>query len=297
MKTLDRTLQRILVVGADGTIGRALAQALAARGDSVWTTTRRKGRAPGPSQIAADLAVDDLGAIPLPDVDVAVICAAMAHFADCREQPDLAYRINVSQPHALAQRLAAAGSRVVLLSTSAVFDCNSPRMRAEREYAPTSAYGTLKADAERRALAVGRATSVLRLTKVVARDMPLLRGWMERLRASQAVEAFGDLTIAPIATDHVVAALLSVLQDGAGGIYQVSGADDVSYADIARHLCRRLGADKELVHEISAVARGIPVSEVTRFTSLDTQRLADLSAFRAPRAMDVLDQVFGLTSR
>jgi len=41
---------------------------------------------------------------------------------------------------------------------------------------------------------------------------------------------------------NVLTALLAVLADGADGIYQVSGAQDISYAEAARHLARPQGA-------------------------------------------------------
>jgi dTDP-4-dehydrorhamnose reductase len=281
-----------LIIGIDSLIGAALADALMARGTAVVGTTRRaQSSAPG-SRMALDLAAPDAGATQLPRVDVAVVCAAMARFADCREQPELARRVNVSAPAALAARLVRNGARIVLLSTSAVFDCRSPRVPAEQPTSPATAYGVLKAEAEAAILALGPQACVLRLTKVLTPAMPLFVDWIGALRRNESIEAFDDLTLSPIAMHDVLTALLAVLADGAGGIYQVSGAQDISYADAARHLARRTAAPPDLVRAVRAVDRGIPQSEVTRYTSLDPVRLSGLTRWTPPAATDVLDTVF-----
>jgi len=281
-----------LIVGVDSLIGAALADTLIARGTAVVGTTRRaRSGAPG-SRMVLDLAAPDAGAVQLPRVDVAVVCAAMARFVDCREQPELARRVNVSAPAALAARLVVNGTRVVLLSTSAVFDCRSPRVPADRPTSPATAYGALKAEAEAAILALRPHGCVLRLTKVITPAMPLFVDWIGALRRREPIEAFEDLTFSPIAVHDVLTALLAVLAHGGEGIYQVSGAGDLSYADAARHLARRIGAPPDLVRAVRAVDRGIPQSEVTRYTSLDAVRLSGLTSWAPPAATDVLDTVF-----
>jgi dTDP-4-dehydrorhamnose reductase len=281
-----------LIVGVDSLIGAALADALIARGTGVVGTTRRaRSGAPG-SRMVLDLAAPDAGAAQLPRVDVAIVCAAMARFVDCREQPELARRVNVSAPAALAARLVANGTRVVLLSTSAVFDCRSPRVPADRPTSPATAYGALKAEAEAAILALGPHGCVLRLTKVITPAMPLFVAWIGALRKNERIEAFDDLRFSPIAVCDVLTALLAVLADGGGGIYQVSGAHDISYADAARHLARRSGVSPDLVRAVRAVDRGVPESEVTRYTSLDAVRLCRLTGWTPPPATDVLDAAF-----
>src|SRR5690242_1400182 len=79
---------RVLVVGADGEIGRALAAHLAAAGAAVAGTTRRRPGAARAGRQFLDLAADPEDWQPLPAVDAAVICAAVARVADCERDPD-----------------------------------------------------------------------------------------------------------------------------------------------------------------------------------------------------------------
>ena len=153
---------KALVVGADGIIGSELIQALRERGDDVHGTTRRSGARDGKT-VFIDLADPDLDVRLLPRADVALFCAAITSFAACRQNADLARRVNVTAPAALARLLVAAGGRVVLLSTSAVFDWAIPHVRADRAPCPATVYGALKAEAEKEFLALGNAASVLRI--------------------------------------------------------------------------------------------------------------------------------------
>jgi dTDP-4-dehydrorhamnose reductase len=285
-------MSRVLIIGVDGALGRAAMERFAAEGHVVTGTTRR----PDARQRSLTfLDLEDSGAdeIDLPACDVAIICAAMARFAECRAFPERARRVNVTTPLALAGRLARRGSKTILLSTSAVFDGAKPHVLAETPTSPRSAYGRLKAEAEAGVLAIGAAGSVLRLSKVISSDMALLRGWIESLKTGRAIRAFSDLTISPIAVDDVTTALLAIAADGAGGIYQMSGAIDVSYFDFARRLANALGADVGLVETDSAIANGVALDEILRFTSLDANRLARLIDFAPPHPDQVLDLLLG----
>ena len=276
---------RALVIGGDSLVGRALSPALERRGHRVTPTTRRS---PRDGWLALDLAKTLPGS--LPECEVAFFCAAITGFAANRESPQLAERVNVTAPAELARELTKRGAKVVLLSTSAVLDCQAPRMRADRPYAPRGAYGRHKAAAECAFLALGAQASVLRLTKIMDRADSRLREWTAALREGKAVRAFDDHRFSPLAQEHVVEALIAVAEKGEGGIYQVSGRDDWSYADLARELARRADASPGLVQPCTATSAGIPPDEVTPYTSLDTSRLAALCGFVAPGAVEVLER-------
>lgn len=281
---------KAIILGIDSGIGRALGNALAARGDRFVGTTRRRERV-GKTILYFNLDDPKSSDSGLPEADVAFFCAAVTSFADCRNQPELARRVNATTPAAIAARLVKQGTRVVLLSTSAVFDCRVPRMTADRPRLPASAYGRTKAEAEVAFLALGPSASVLRLTKVLTPDMKLFADWIRALMLAKPIRAFDDHRFCPIALGHVVQALLAIADHGEGGIYQASGASDISYADAARYIAGQLGAPAHLVDVCPAVDLNIPSGEVTAYTSLDTARLAALCGFVAPEPWKVIDSI------
>lgn len=285
---------RAIIIGVDSTIGRALCFSLIARGDRVTGTTRRQ---PSGAGVYLDLTDERAGEADLPQADVAFFCAAVTRFADCRAQPEVALRVNVITPVALAARLVRSGTRVVLLSTSAVLDCAVPRMLPERPLAPSSSYGRYKAAAEDRFLALGAGAAVLRLSKVLTPESKLFSDWIAALCRGERIRAFADLRFSPIRVDDAVGALTAIADRRESGLFQVSGADDISYADAARHLASGLGVGPDLIDVCPALESGIPAEELTAYTSLDTQRLSALSAFVPPDPRTVLDEIFGRALR
>jgi dTDP-4-dehydrorhamnose reductase len=285
---------RAIVVGVDGLVGSALFAELRSRGVDVLGTTRRRERTIDGDVFFLDLANPQPNS--LPSADVVFICAAMTRFAECRAWPQLAERIVCGAPEALSASSKFRDARIVLLSTSAVMDCKEPLMRADRFRGGTSVYGRYKAEAERRILASGRSRVVVRLTKVLVPGQTLLQDWIAALRAEQVVEAFEDHRIAPIAVRDAVEGLIGIGIRGSEGIYQISGASDVSYREIASHIAIRLGVGPDRVRGCSAAERGIPFDEILSFTSLDSSRLTDLSGFRPPDPYDVIDSTLHFDS-
>jgi dTDP-4-dehydrorhamnose reductase len=279
---------RCLIIGVDGSFGGALSRSLHSLGHEVVATTRRRDRAS--EHLLLDLA-EPLPA--LPQVDVAVICAAMSRLDDCRRHPELAHRVNVEAPLALAQTLTRAGARLILLSTSSVFGCLTPHVDESARPMPRGVYARLKAEAEARLLELGSQIAVLRLTKVVKPNSGLLSEWIRQLGEGRPVRAFDDSAFCPLTVAHVIDAITAVIEGGQGGVYHVSGAADVSYAQAAKFFAQRVGAAHELVEPVHGVDRGMPYEELTPFTSLSTGRLSRLSGFVPPEALEVLQGVYG----
>jgi dTDP-4-dehydrorhamnose reductase len=279
---------RCLIIGVDGSFGGALSRSLQNLGHEVVATTRRRERAGG--HLFLDLAAP----LPLPpQVDVAVICAAMARLDECRRYPELAHRVNVAAPLELARTLTQAGSRVILLSTSSVFGCLAPHVEENASPAPRGVYARLKAEAEARLLELGSQIAVLRLTKVVKPNSGLLSEWMHHLGDGRPVRAFDDSRFCPLTMAHVVDAIAAVIEGGQGGVYHLSGAADVSYAQTVKFFAQRIGAATDLVEPMHGVDSGLPYEELTPFTSLATSRLSRLNGFVPPEAFEVLEEVYG----
>lgn len=280
---------RILIVGGDGPIGSALSCALAARGHAIVATTRRP-EVVGVNRVFLDLASKPLA--PLPDADVAIICAAMSKFRDCRDNADLARRVNVEVRATIASSMRGRGGRTIALSSSAVFNCGRPFAKAHWPTSPRSVYGQFMADAEADVLREGG--TVLRLTKVLNEGLGVVGQWIGQLQTGRRVEAFDDHTFCPLPLSAVMRAMEAIVEQSDGGIFQVSGASDISYAEAARHIAERVGALPSQVVPVRASDSGIPAGEITQFTSLDTSRLSAMSGFVPPQPHDVIDKVYGL---
>ena len=283
---------KAIIVGIDSRIGQALGEALVSGGHQVHGTSRRQDAVSKGHQ-HLDLADPGVERLSLPSADIAFFCAAITRYADCRASPLLARRVNVLTPALLARQLSGRGTRVVLLSTSAVYDGLSPNVPASRPPIPVTDYGRLKAEAEAEFLALGRAAAVVRLTKVLEPNHALFGGWISGLASGGTISAFSDLGLAPISIEETVVALMTVAATPENGIYQVSASRDISYVDAARHVALRLGADPECVIARGGAEAGVPAEQLTLFSSLDASRLTALTGRAAPDPFAVIDGVFG----
>jgi dTDP-4-dehydrorhamnose reductase len=279
----------ILVVGGDSLLGAAAARALEARGADVLLTTRRRDTV-GPRRILLDLdaPLDDW--TPPPRTRTAILAAAVARLAACAAEPARTAHINVGQTLALARRLAEAGAHVLFLSSDKVFDGTRPRVPAETRPAPRSEYGRQKAAAEAGLAAVaGAPIAILRLSKVVPPEFPLLEDWRAALAAGRPVRAFADMRLAPVPLALAADAVCEIALRRLGGVYQLSGPQDVTYLEVAQRLAERLGAPASLIMPQAARAAGQPEGADATHTTLDTSAVETLLRRRIPGPWEVLE--------
>ncbi|MFO0800093.1 MAG: sugar nucleotide-binding protein [Gemmataceae bacterium] len=271
-----------LVVGADGGIGRPLLARLRAVGRPAVGTTRRAD---------CDGLHLDLASHPdswqLPDrVAVAYLCAAVTSIDACRRDPAGTRVVNVDRTLALADQLQERGAHVIFLSTNQVFDGTVPFRGEADAVCPLTEYGRQKADAEAALLAAGDAT-VVRFTKVVPPEWPIVRNWRAAFERGEPVEAFGDMVLSPVPLPVATEALTRVGGKRPGGVIHVSGAEDCSYAEFARRLAATICADPGLVRAVSCRERGIPAEAAPAHTALATERLVSELGLAAPAASDL----------
>ena len=282
-----------LLVGGDSEIGAATCRHLAARGTIAAATTRRPDRA-SPQRPLLDLAADLAAWQPAPETSAACIFAANARLAVCAADPAGSAHINVVQTLAVADKLIARGIYVLFLSSNQVFDGTAAHVPADAPASPISEYGRQKARAEAalcERMRQGAPVGILRLAKVVSPDMPLLHGWLRALSAGEPIRAFHDMTMAPTPTGLVSMAIAALMDSRTPGVFQLTGPQDVSYAEVAARLAGRLGVAPALVMAVSAHAAGMPEGATPRHTTLDSTALQRRFGITAPGPWDVVDAV------
>ena len=277
----------MLIVGADGTIGRSATAAFEVSGKTVWQTTRHHDRV-SENRIFLELS-QDVANWPLPPVPIstAILCAAVTSLEGCRLDPVFSRQVNVVGTVALAKRLIEAGTFVVFISSNQVFDGEMPLMKTTDPVNPLTEYGTQKAEAESQMLAWGEKVAIVRFSKVLSPDMPLFQGWIRNLKAGKVIHPFSDMVMSPVSLAFAVKVLLGVTERRVPGIFQVSAMQDVNYAVAAQHIARNLGSDMELVQPISYRESGVGFAPPN--TSLDSSRLVDLG-LRVPHARDAFEE-------
>ncbi len=279
---------RLLVVGADGALGRAACAHFAAQGVTVVGTSRRRDS----NLHFLDLSIQASWEV-LPEVDAVLICAGVTSILDCAQDPARAMQVNVRGTVGLAWKMAAQGAYVLYLSSNQVFDGAIARRDRDSSPCPVSEYGRHKALAEAgmRHLIDRGTGAVVRLTKVMTPGAAIVQNWRRDLKAGKRIGPFSNLPLAPISMNFVLETIEMVLSDRLSGVFHASSQEDSSYLSLAHVVAEIEGADPRLISPVEAIPGSIGFDALPRFSSLDMQVEVDEFDLQPPSAKDVFRSV------
>jgi len=281
--------RKALVVGADGLIGKVLSEHLRAHAIEVTETTRRNDTI-GRQRVVLDLGQPLSHWEPPQAIETAYICAAATQIKYCEDNVEEATKINVSNMLELVEKLIAKNIFTLCLSTSRV--CPIP----ERPLPPDQ-YTQQKIAAERALLALGDRVAIVRLTKVFAADTPMVKQWQDNLEKGQVIHPFSDMTIAPLSAEFVAQALRRIGDLKMSGVTNLSASKAISYADMTRHMARKIGASEDLVQPTTCAAAGLSPAVTGAASILETARMESELGLSAPDPFDEIDKTFNFQRR
>jgi nucleoside-diphosphate-sugar epimerase len=241
---------RVLLTGASGFVGRAVARRLAETGAAVRPALRKGPAAPG-AVVVGEIGPHTDWSAALAGVDAVVHLAARAHVVrETEADPDAAFRrVNVDGTRRLAEAARAAGvRRFVYLSSAGVHGdrTDGKPFTEDAPPRPHDAYTRSKWEAEQAlAATAGLPVAVLRAPLVYGPGAPanfleLLRAVdAERLLPLGAVRNRRDLVGVENLADAVAACLSK--PEAAGRRYLVADGDPVSTPELVRRLAAALG--------------------------------------------------------
>ena len=282
-------MRTALIVGIDSMIGSALREVLVEAGWCVFGTSRRKGSLT--EQIFYLDLMDATGFKIEQIIDTAFLCGGLTKIVDCEQNSEYSRVINVDAQIQLAKYFLKQGTQVVYLSSNAVFSGEKPRYKITDMTCPVTQYGEYKAIVEKKLLSLSNAIAIVRLTKVLSSDYPLIIHWINALKKGECIEPFSDYYLSPISLNKVIDCLKKVGEQRLSGVIHLSGEEDVSYFDLALCLVRSMGVNKELIESKSVIESGQAIGVVSRYTSLDmteSKRIFDIHDSSFSSMMDCL---------
>src|SRR5437763_9456928 len=229
---------RVLITGAAGMVGRALAEHCRARGDEVAAFERAE------LDITDEAAVREAFGRARPDA--AINCAAWTDVDGCELDPQRAFLVTSRGVELLATAARLAGASFVTVSTDYVFDGR----RAEGFYTqrddphPLSAYGASKLEGERRAHIASARTTVVRSGWIFGPGgKNFLATVTERARRGERLRAITDSWGTPTYAPDLAARLRELAEFDLPGVYHVvNSGEGASYEGFAREAARAAGA-------------------------------------------------------
>lgn len=283
-----------LVVGGDSLVGGGLVRALARRGHRTLASTRRAG-AEDYGRVHLDF--EDTAPFTVPTgIGYAFIVAAATNYERCEKDPN-AHRINVEFIPRLVASLLEQGLFVTFISTNSVFGGERPWPAEEDPHQPGIAYAQQKSEGEKviRASARGLGAldrlNIVRLTKILDRDTSPLPAWFAAWRRGEVVQPFSDLIFAPMSVRFVGEALATIGEQRIPGQLHLSGAENVTYVDLAIALAGRLGIQPALIAPTTAVEKGVNIPFKPRYSGLGMRRTTELSGITPQTLASVVDDL------
>jgi dTDP-4-dehydrorhamnose reductase len=243
----------LLITGATGTLGQALARGCELRGLPYVLTDR------------ARLAIDEPGAIAraLDDLSpwAVVNAAGWVRVDDAESDAEGCYAANTRGAALLAEACAGRGLPFATFSSDLVFGGDKAAPYVEDDpVAPANVYGASKAAVEEAVLRAGGRPLVIRTSAFFSPHDPYnFADWIRReLTAGREIEAAEDLIISPTYVPDLVHATLDLLIDGETGLRHLANGGACSWAEFGRRIAEALGLDAGLVKARPAGSFGWP---------------------------------------
>ncbi len=262
----------ILITGATGTLGQALAGACRLRGLAHVLTDR------------ATLALDDPRSIERAldrHKPWAVINAAgWVRVDDAEAEEAACMAANATGAAALAAACAARAIHTTVFSSDLVFDGTAGRPYDENDVpSPLNVYGRSKAAAEAAVLAAGRSLVIRTAAFFSPYDEHNFAVHLERsLRSGRPFAAADGFVVTPTFVPHLVAATLDLVIDDATGVWHLTNGEAMSWLAFGRRIAAVLGLPEELVRPAAPRELGWRVERPrdAALVSLHGQRLPPL---------------------
>ena len=286
---MNLTSKKALVVGAEGVIGSALYDCLVPIYGAVFGTTRREQNRS--DFVKIDLTNNFHGLKKIASIcDVAFICAGTTKAVDCENNRAESYSVNVTNTLKIVKILQDLDVFVVWLSSNAVFSGKRPFCGLDEPYMPFSEYGRQKVEAEQEILELG-GVAIVRLTKVISKNAPLISSWVDDLRAGKEIYPFSDVYFSPISLNYATNAITDVGCNLKSGIFNVSGSDDMSYSDFAQMLAIKLCGIDHLVKPISKAMANSTIFASGRYSSLDMKKIMSMADIKPQSFESVMEDI------
>ncbi len=275
-----------LILGGDSGLGRQTKLSFLAAGFDVWVTSRRPDHMNQEKTLLLDFADE---ATPKEvrrlNPKVVVFNAAMTNQGKCRMQPELAKQINVLSVVRMAGEFISRGSKVIFISSSAVFDGSMPNTPANKPATASSVYGLHKSEAELGLQAISKDICIVRFSKLSHSLEPLLGKWAYSLANGDVITPFSDAFVAPIRTRLAAECVTHAVTHNLIGVVQLSAVKDISYSQLAMSFAKFFGFRRNLV--VPTESARTKITPFPRHTTLDSSGFVNCNISR-PEPLECL---------
>lgn len=235
---------RVLITGAAGLVGSALARAYGE--EEVFTLSRRD------LDITDARAVDETARRLRPDV---LFNCAVIGVDDCEADPLLAQRVNVEGPAHLATAAQTVDAKIVHFSTNYVFEgerTDGVPYTPDDDPRPVNVYGATKLRGERAVAEAATRALIVRTSWVFGPGRnSFLSTVADRLARGESVQAIRDTYASATFVDDLAMRVRELVERGHAGTVHVVNDGVCSYETFAREAARLMGVGEDGIETVT----------------------------------------------
>ncbi len=243
--------QPLMICGASGSLGQALARACELRGLAFVLTDRR--------QLSLTDAAGTTGLLARVRPWAVINAAGWVRVDEAEDDPEGCFQANALGAQTLALACAEAGVHYTAFSSDLVFDGRAirPYLESDRPGA-LNVYGASKLKAERLIAAAGGRALIVRTAAFFSPDDPFnFAAWVVReLSAGRPVRAASDCVVTPTYTPDLAQAVLDLVVDGEAGLWHLTNGAPLSWAEFGVAVAEAVGLNAKRIRPTPAAELG-----------------------------------------
>lgn len=254
-------MKKILILGGSGLVGSTLIKYLPSEWKIFLTFNSNEVIIPNTESFKIDLLenVEEITSLIkkiVPDYIVHTVAFPSVDF--CEENPTIADNLHVDATNLIAKVSNDINSKLVFLSTDAVFKGELNKKYTENDMPdPINHYGLTKLQAEKIILDSSKRNAVLR-TAVIYGAHPKSRftNWIiSSLREKKIVDPFIDQYNSPTLVDDLAQVIFKILIQDVSGLFHATGPDCVNKYNFALMLAKEFEFDLQLIKPVTSLEK------------------------------------------
>jgi len=184
--------------------------------------------------------------------DVIIHTAAIGNVDFCEKNKEISWATNVDGTKNIIEAAEECNSKIIYLSSNAVFDGNNPPYKEEDEINPLSYYGETKVICERLVKNSGLKSVIIRAILMYGWNNSLERQnmltWiLDSISKGIPLKIVNDIYSNPLLSLNCADAIWSVIKKEKTGIFHVAGLDCLSRYDFALKIAEIFNLDNSMI--------------------------------------------------
>lgn len=291
-------MPKLLIIGGSGLVGSTLLQYVPTSWD---VTSTYNSNNTNNNFIKIDLLDDSDPVIDLIKKikpDFVVHTAAFSSVDFCETDHFAADKLHVEKTQNIAQICDDINSKLLFLSTDAVFEGNVKKKYTESDPTnPVNYYGQTKLHAEKIVLDISKNNVVLRTSVVYGHHQKSrFTNWvLDYLHHNKKIDQFIDQYNTPTLVDDLAKSIILILQKNISGLFHATGSSCLNRYEFAKKLAVKFNYDQSLIFPVTSKEKKQDAPRPIN-TCLNSQKLESVINFRFSSIDDGISFIFNKLS-